>query len=68
MPRGRRPNLALEPTPSLQAQRNFRARRAEYIASLEERVRTLTVEKDEWRAKYLALVSRYPVYLRMGWC
>lgn len=44
MGRGRRPNLALEPTRALQTQRAFRQRKAEHLASLEDAVKQLSEE------------------------
>ncbi|KAN0063579.1 hypothetical protein ACQY0O_004027 [Thecaphora frezii] len=49
MGRGRRPNLSLEPTRSLQTQRAFRQRKAEHLANLEESVKRLTEENGRLR-------------------
>ncbi|SPO20157.1 uncharacterized protein UTRI_00553_B [Ustilago trichophora] len=49
MGRGRRPNLALEPTRALQTQRAFRQRKAEHLAQLEESVRLLGEENAKLR-------------------
>ncbi|SPO21076.1 uncharacterized protein UTRI_00553 [Ustilago trichophora] len=49
MGRGRRPNLALEPTRALQTQRAFRQRKAEHLAQLEESVRLLSDENAKLR-------------------
>ncbi|UTT94674.1 hypothetical protein NDA17_004248 [Ustilago hordei] len=49
MGRGRRPNMALEPTRALQTQRAFRQRKAEHLASLEESVAKLTDENAKLR-------------------
>ncbi|EPQ26243.1 uncharacterized protein PFL1_06178 [Pseudozyma flocculosa PF-1] len=50
MGRGRRPNLALEPTRSLQTQRAFRQRKAEHLANLEASVKRLTEENGQLRS------------------
>lgn len=49
MGRGRRPNLALEPTRALQTQRAFRQRKAEHLAGLEATVKQLTDENARLR-------------------
>ncbi|CDS02053.1 uncharacterized protein SPSC_02732 [Sporisorium scitamineum] len=49
MGRGRRPNLALEPTRALQTQRAFRQRKADHLANLEESVKILTDENAKLR-------------------
>ncbi|CBQ67893.1 conserved hypothetical protein [Sporisorium reilianum SRZ2] len=57
MGRGRRPNLALEPTRALQTQRAFRQRKAEHLANLEESVKILSDENAKLR-KLLQLDAR----------
>ncbi|PWZ02533.1 hypothetical protein BCV70DRAFT_196774 [Testicularia cyperi] len=49
MGRGRRPNLALEPTRALQTQRAFRQRKAEHLANLESSVKQLAEENEKLR-------------------
>nr|CDI51409.1 conserved hypothetical protein [Melanopsichium pennsylvanicum 4] len=49
MGRGRRPNLALEPTRALQTQRAFRQRKAQHLANLEDSINSLTQENAKLR-------------------
>lgn len=65
MGRGRRPNLALEPTRALQTQRAFRQRKAEHLATLEESVAQLREENAKLR-KLLHLEPRSPLTTDTG--
>lgn len=49
MGRGRRPNMALEPTRALQTQRAFRQRKADYLAGLQDTIDQLTKENNRFR-------------------
>lgn len=49
MGRGRRPNMALEPTRALQTQRAFRQRKAEHLAGLQDSIDQLTEENNRFR-------------------
>ncbi|KAF8971040.1 hypothetical protein BDZ97DRAFT_1914080 [Flammula alnicola] len=49
MTRGRKKDLTIPPTRSLTQQRDYRARKATYIASLEERCRKAEEENDQLR-------------------
>lgn len=61
MGRGRRPNLALEPTRALQTQRAFRQRKAQHLATLEEKVQLLSDENAKLRSLlHLETQSAHP--------
>lgn len=64
MGRGRRPNLALEPTRALQTQRAFRQRKAQHLATLEQSVQLLEDENSHLR-KLLNFAPRSPVSTRV---
>ncbi|GAC93313.1 hypothetical protein PHSY_000878 [Pseudozyma hubeiensis SY62] len=64
MGRGRRPNLALEPTRALQTQRAFRQRKAQHLATLEHSVQLLEDENSHLR-KLLNLAPRSPAATRV---
>lgn len=49
MTRGRKKDLTIPPTRALVQQRDYRARKAHYIAELEERVRTAEAENVQLR-------------------
>ncbi|TYJ57630.1 hypothetical protein B9479_001712 [Cryptococcus floricola] len=49
-PRGRKPNDKLPPSRAREVQRAFRLRRAEHLASLEERILNLETENNQLRA------------------
>ncbi|CAD6901111.1 unnamed protein product [Tilletia controversa] len=51
MARGRRPNLELPVTPSLNAQRAFRERKRQHLTDLEDSVQRLTNENEELKRK-----------------
>ncbi|KAK0519371.1 hypothetical protein OC834_007404 [Tilletia horrida] len=54
MTRGRRPNLDLPVTPSLNAQRAFRERKRKHLSDLEENVQRLSKENDELKNRLAA--------------
>ncbi|KAJ9476683.1 hypothetical protein PHBOTO_000359 [Pseudozyma hubeiensis] len=64
MGRGRRPNLALEPTRALQTQRAFRQRKAQHLATLEQSVQLLEDENSHLR-KLLNLAPKSPLATRV---
>lgn len=49
MARGRKKDLTIQPTRSLVQQRDYRARRAQYVANLEERCRKVEEENAQIR-------------------
>lgn len=49
MTRGRKKNLSIPPTRALVQQRDYRARRAHYVASLEEKCRKLEEDNAQLR-------------------
>ena len=49
MTRGRKKDLTIPPTRALVQQRDYRARKAHYIADLEERVRKAEAENEQLR-------------------
>jgi len=49
MTRGRKKDLTIPPTRALVQQRDYRARKASYIADLEERVRVAEAENAQLR-------------------
>ncbi|KAI0313397.1 hypothetical protein OF83DRAFT_1141495 [Amylostereum chailletii] len=51
MPRGRKKDLTTPPSRALAHQRNYRARRAQYVADLETRCRTAEAEVVRLRAE-----------------
>ncbi|KAK0551489.1 hypothetical protein OC846_003267 [Tilletia horrida] len=54
MARGRRPNLDLPVTPSLNAQRAFRERKRKHVSDLEAQVQRLTIENEEVKRQLAA--------------
>ncbi|KAG6826401.1 hypothetical protein H0H92_015966 [Tricholoma furcatifolium] len=59
MTRGRPKDLTIPPTRALLQQRDYRARRAQYISDLEERVRKAEAENDGLRRE-LAIARTRP--------
>ncbi|KAE8232618.1 hypothetical protein CF326_g2345 [Tilletia indica] len=57
MTRGRRPNLELPVTPSLNAQRAFRERKRKHLTDLEESVQRLTQENEDLKRRLLGSTS-----------
>jgi len=49
MTRGRKKDLTIAPTRALALQRNYRARRAQYVSDLEERIRRVEAENAQLR-------------------
>lgn len=60
MARGRKKNLSLPPSRSLEHQRAFRARRAHYLAELEERCHRAETENEILRQEIVSLRSGLP--------
>lgn len=61
MARGRKKNLALPPSRSLEHQRAFRARKANYLAELEERCHRAEAENDMLRREVASLRDALPI-------
>ena len=66
MTRGRRKDLTIPPSRALLQQRDYRARKAQYVADLEERVRRADEENDRLRKELEVLRLRAAASGSMG--
>ncbi|KAK0494900.1 hypothetical protein EDD18DRAFT_288014 [Armillaria luteobubalina] len=60
MTRGRKKDLTIPPTRALTQQRDYRARRAQYVNDLEEKCRALEIENSDLRQEVRSLRVKLP--------
>lgn len=66
MTRGRRKDLTIPPSRALLQQRDYRARKAQYVADLEDRLRRSDEENAKLRKELDALRARATVHGNVG--
>jgi hypothetical protein len=68
MTRGRKKDLTIPPSRALAHQRDYRARKAQYIADLEERCRRAEQENAELRKQLEIATAGFPSESAIGVC